>query len=73
MHAAVVLDSSFLTELLPGLYWIVGIGSYVIRFIGLFVFECLAPAMLVGVANPRPIRILVAPAKIKGVNPAQTL
>ena len=73
MHAAVMLDSSFLAELLPGLYRIVGIRSYVIRFIGLFVFECLAPAMLVGVANPRPVRILVAPAKVQGVNPAQAL
>ena len=70
MHTTIVLDRSFLTKLLPGLYRIVRSRGDVLRFIRLFVFEFLTPAMLVGVANSSAIGILMALAKVQGVDPA---
>lgn len=75
MHAAIVLDRSFLAKLLPGLYRIVRSRGDVLRFIRLFVFELFTPAMLmsVAVANSAAIGILMALAKIEGVDPARCL
>ena len=73
MHSAVVLDCSFLAKLLPGLYRIVRSRGDVLRFIRLFVFEFLTPAMLMGVANSPAIGILMALAKVEGVDPAGCL
>lgn len=73
MHTTIVLDRSFLTKLLPGLYWIVRSRGDVLRFIRLFVFEFLTPAMLMGVANSSAVGILMALAKVQGVDPAGCL
>ncbi len=73
MHATIVLDLSFLAKLLPGLYRIVRSRGDVLRFIRLFVFEFLTPAMLMSVANSPAIGILMALAKIEGVDPARCL
>ena len=73
MHAAIVLDRSFLAKLLPGLYRIVRSRGDVLRFIRLFVFEFLTPAMLVGVTNSPAIGIFMALAKVESVDPARCL
>ena len=73
MHATVVLDRSFLAKFLPGLYWIVRSCGDVARFIGLFIFELLGPSMLMGVSNSPAIRILMALAEVKGIDPARCL
>lgn len=68
-----MLDRSFLAKLLPGLYRIVRSRGDVLRFIRLFVFELFTPAMLMSVANSAAIGILMALAKIEGVDPARCL